>query len=183
MKKYKILLVCLFLIIFVSGCGKEEVPVETVGSISSNRNVFISGNIGTGKFIGVNIAMDCCYEYYSVMPFVNEIENAKSLQIFNVDMYDENGEKTQPTGPINVLITLPMEVINANGKEYVVYQLKDDNSFEKLECNVEAGTLSFTTDYTGIYAVIKTSDDENEKFQYAITDCDGTCNGCVDETH
>ena len=110
MKKYKFILLYLLLFIFISGCGNKEEVINDVGSISSNRNVFISGHIGTGKFIGVNIAMDCCYEYYSVMPFVDEIENAKSLQIFNVDMYDENGEKTQPTGEINVLITLPMEV-------------------------------------------------------------------------
>lgn len=175
MKKILSFILVSVVLLSFTGCGGNAKTGEIY-----NEDISISGYIGDGVYLDVNKAMNCCDEYYETKPYVEKIKNASSWQLYNVTMHNDEGEEIQPAGEIHVKLDVPEAISNMPGDNYKIYQFKD-NKLEEVKFEKTNGVIEFDTDFTGIYVFVKTSEFSNfMDLTYAITTCDGSCDGCTE---
>ena len=123
-----------------------EAPVSLVAD-----NIAIDGEFGdaTGITIEKLDVAEC-------EAFANYITDKTTAQaVYDIGLTDADKNAVQPDGTVNVTITVPDEMIGAEGDNYLVYFINAD-AFSQVEVvSVTSDTVTFETEHFSVYAVVK----------------------------
>lgn len=123
-----------------------EAPVSLVAD-----NIAIDGEFGDATGITVE-KLDVA----ECEAFANYITDKTTAQaVYDIGLTDADKNAVQPDGTVNVTITVPDEMIGAEGDNYLVYFINAD-AFSQVEVvSVTSDTVTFKTEHFSVYAVVK----------------------------
>lgn len=123
-----------------------EAPVSLVAD-----NVAIDGEFGDATSITVE-KLDVA-ECEAFASYITDKTTAQA--VYDIGLTDADKNAVQPDGTVNVTITVPDEMIGAEGDNYLVYFI-NANAFSQVEVvSVTSDTVTFETEHFSVYAVVK----------------------------
>ena len=123
-----------------------EAPVSLVAD-----NVAIDGEFGDAT--GITVEKLDVAECEAFASYITDKTTAQA--VFDIGLTDADKNAVQPDGTVNVTITVPDEMIDAEGDNYLVYFINAD-AFSQVEVvSVTSDTVTFETEHFSVYAVVK----------------------------
>ena len=123
-----------------------EAPVSLVAD-----NVAIDGEFGDAT--GITVEKLDVAECEAFASYITDKTTAQA--VFDIGLTDADKNAVQPDGTVNVTITVPDEMIGAEGDNYLVYFINAD-AFSQVEVvSVTSDTVTFETEHFSVYAVVK----------------------------
>lgn len=123
-----------------------EAPVSLVAD-----NVVIDGEFGDAT--GITVEKLDVAEYEAFASYITDKTTAQA--VYDIGLTDADKNTVQPDGTVNVTITVPDEMIDAEGDNYLVYFINAD-AFSQVEVvSVTSDTVTFETEHFSVYAVVK----------------------------
>ena len=123
-----------------------EAPVSLVAD-----NVAIDGEFGDAT--GITIEKLDVAECEAFASYITDKTTAQA--VYDIGLTDADKNAVQPDGTVNVTITVPDEMIDAEGDNYLVYFINAD-AFSQVEVvSVTSDTVTFETEHFSVYAVVK----------------------------
>lgn len=124
---------------------------EVVVTSLVTDNVAIDGEFGSAT--GVTVEK---LDVTECEAFANYITDKTTAQtVYDISLTDADGNAVQPDGTVNVTITVPDEMIGAEGDNYLIYFVNAD-AFSQVELvATTSDTVTFATEHFSIYAVAK----------------------------
>lgn len=167
-KIFSVALIAIFVMSLVAGCGqtKENVKesTEKVESTQTTQKTLNSdGIIVTGlvdKATNVELkSLTDGDDYTSVTDYLSTLtdKNITATKVYDINLLDKNKSKVQPKDSVKIQLTLPDELVNAEGDNYEVYRKESNNTFTSLKSTIVDKEISFDTEHFSIYVVVKTS--------------------------
>lgn len=195
-KIFSVALIAIFVMSLVAGCGqtKENVKesTEKVESTQTTQKTLNSDGITVTGLVdkATNVELKSLTDgddYTSVTDYLSTLtdKNITATKVYDINLLDKNKSKVQPKDSVKIQLTLPDELVNAEGDGYEVYRMEDDKTFKKLTVSVKDKEISFDTEHFSIYVVVKTSNapientestesTEPEQSTYSYTDKSAT---------
>ena len=123
-----------------------EAPVSLVAD-----NVAIDGEFGDAT--GITVEKLDVAECEAFASYITDKTTAQA--VYDIGLTDADKNAVQPDGTVNVTITVPNEMIGAEGDNYLVYFINAD-AFSQVEVvSVTSDTVTFETEHFSVYAVVK----------------------------
>ena len=123
-----------------------EAPVSLVAD-----NVAIDGEFGDAT--GITVEKLDVAECEAFASYITDKTTAQA--VYDIGLTDADKNAVQPDGTVNVAITVPDEMIGAEGDNYLVYFINAD-AFSQVEVvSVTSDTVTFETEHFSVYAVVK----------------------------
>ena len=123
-----------------------EAPVYLVAD-----NVEINGEFGDAT--GITVEKLDVAECEAFASYITDKTTAQA--VFDMGLTDADKNAVLPDGTVNVTITVPDEMIDAEGDNYLVYFINAD-AFSQVEVvSVTSDTVTFETEHFSVYAVVK----------------------------
>lgn len=123
-----------------------EAPVSLVAD-----NVAINGEFGDAT--GITVEKLDVAECEAFASYITDKTTAQA--VYDIGLTDADKNAVQPDGTVNVTITVPDEMIGAEGDNYLVYFINAD-AFSQVEVvSVTSDTVTFETEHFSVYAVVK----------------------------
>ena len=123
-----------------------EAPVSLVAD-----NVAIDGEFGDAT--GITVEKLDVAECEAFASYITDKTTAQA--VYDIGLTDADKNAVQPDGTVNVTITVPDEMIGAEGDNYLVYFINAD-AFSQVEVvSVTSDTVTFETEHFSVYAVVK----------------------------
>ena len=123
-----------------------EAPVSLVAD-----NVAIDGEFGDAT--GITVEKLDVAECEAFASYITDKTTAQA--VYDIGLTDADKNTVQPDGTVNVTITVPDEMIGAEGDNYLVYFINAD-AFSQVEVvSVTSDTVTFETEHFSVYAVVK----------------------------
>lgn len=123
-----------------------EAPVSLVAD-----NVAIDGEFGDAT--GITVEKLDVAECEAFASYITDKTTAQA--VYDIGLTDAEKNAVQPDGTVNVTITVPDEMIDAEGDNYLVYFINAD-AFSQVEVvSVTSDTVTFETEHFSVYAVVK----------------------------
>ena len=123
-----------------------EAPVSLVAD-----NVAIDGEFGDAT--GITVEKLDVAECEAFASYITDKTTAQA--VYDIGLTDADKNAVQPDGTVNVTITVPDEMIDAEGDNYLVYFINAD-AFSQVEVvSVTSDTVTFETEHFSVYAVVK----------------------------
>lgn len=167
-KIFSVALVAIFVMSLVAGCGqtKENVKesTEKVESTQTTQKTLNSDGITVTGLVdkATNVELKSLTDgddYTSVTDYLSTLtdKNITATKVYDINLLDKNKSKVQPKDSVNIQLTLPDELVNAEGDNYEVYRKESNNTFTSLKSTIVDKEISFDTEHFSIYVVVKTS--------------------------
>lgn len=123
-----------------------EAPVSLVAD-----NIAIDGEFGDAT--GITVEKLDVAECEAFASYITDKTTAQA--VYDIGLTDADKNAVQPDGTVNVTITVPDEMIDAEGDNYLVYFINAD-AFSQVEVvSVTSDTVTFETEHFSVYAVVK----------------------------
>ena len=123
-----------------------EAPVSLVAD-----NVAIDDEFGDAT--GITVEKLDVAECEAFASYITDKTTAQA--VYDIGLTDADKNAVQPDGTVNVTITVPDEMIGAEGDNYLVYFINAD-AFSQVEViSVTSDTVTFETEHFSVYAVVK----------------------------
>lgn len=123
-----------------------EAPVSLV-----TDNIAIDGEFGDAT--GITVEKLDVAECEAFASYITDKTTAQA--VYDIGLTDAEKNAVQPDGTVNVTITVPDEMIDAEGDNYLVYFINAD-AFSQVEVvSVTSDTVTFETEHFSVYAVVK----------------------------
>ena len=123
-----------------------EAPVSLVAD-----NIAIDGEFGDAT--GITVEKLDVAECEAFASYITDKTTAQA--VYDIGLTDADKNAVQPDGTVNVTITVPDEMIGAEGDNYLVYFINAD-AFSQVEVvSVTSDTVTFETEHFSVYAVVK----------------------------
>ena len=124
-----------------------EAPVDSLVA----DNVAIDGEFGDAT--GITVEKLDVAECEAFASYITDKTTAQA--VYDIGLTDADKNAVQPDGTVNVTITVPDEMIDAEGDNYLVYFINAD-AFSQVEVvSVTSDTVTFETEHFSVYAVVK----------------------------
>lgn len=124
-----------------------EAPVDSLVA----DNVAIDGEFGDAT--GITVEKLDVAECEAFASYITDKTTAQA--VYDIGLTDADKNAVQPDGTVNVTITVPDEMIGAEGDNYLVYFINAD-AFSQVEVvSVTSDTVTFETEHFSVYAVVK----------------------------
>lgn len=167
-KIFSVALIAIFVMSLVAGCGqtKENVKesTEKVESTQTTQKTLNSDGITVTGLVdkATNVELKSLTDgddYTSVTDYLSTLtdKNITATKVYDINLLDKNKSKVQPKDSVNIQLTLPDELVNAEGDNYEVYRKESNNTFTSLKSTIVDKEISFDTEHFSIYVVVKTS--------------------------
>lgn len=195
-KIFSVALIAIFVMSLVAGCGqtKENVKesTEKVESTQTTQKTLNSDGITVTGLVdkATNVELKSLTDgddYTSVTDYLSTLtdKNITATKVYDINLLDKNKSKVQPKDSVKIQLTLPDELVNAEGDNYEVYRKESNNTFTSLKSTIVDKEISFHTEHFSIYVVVKTSNapientestesTEPEQSTYSFTDKSAT---------
>ena len=127
----------------------EQATEEPVSLVADN--VAIDGEFGDAT--GITVEKLDVAECEAFASYITDKTTAQA--VYDIGLTDADKNAVQPDGTVNVTITVPDEMIDAEGDNYLVYFINAD-AFSQVEVvSVTSDTVTFETEHFSVYAVVK----------------------------
>lgn len=167
-KIFSVALIAIFVMSLVAGCGqtKENVKesTEKVESTQTTQKTLNSDGITVTGLVdkATNVELKSLTDgddYTSVTDYLSTLtdKNITATKVYDINLLDKNKSKVQPKDSVKIQLTLPDELVNAEGDDYEVYRKESNNTFTSLKSTIVDKEISFDTEHFSIYVVVKTS--------------------------
>lgn len=167
-KIFSVALIAIFVMSLVAGCGqtKENVKesTEKVESTQTTQKTLNSDGITVTGLVdkATNVELKSLTDgddYTSVTDYLSTLtdKNITATKVYDINLLDKNKSKVQPKDSVKIQLTLPDELVNAEGDNYEVYRKESNNTFTSLKSTIVDKEISFDTEHFSIYVVVKTS--------------------------
>lgn len=167
-KIFSVALIAIFVMSLVAGCGqtKENVKesTEKVESTQTTQKTLNSDGITVTGLVdkATNVELKSLTDgddYTSVTNYLSTLtdKNITATKVYDINLLDKNKSKVQPKDSVKIQLTLPDELVNAEGDGYEVYRKESNNTFTSLKSTIVDKEISFDTEHFSIYVVVKTS--------------------------
>ena len=167
-KLFSVLLVAALATSLLVGCGKnkdadkKQTEVTEATEVSNTKTVSIDGIKITGSMDSAEkVEMSAVTDgddYKAATDFIATFgKNITATKVYDINLLDENKSKVQPKDSVKIQLTLPDELVNAEGDNYEVYRKESNNTFTSLKSTIVDKEISFDTEHFSIYVVVKTS--------------------------
>ena len=168
-KLFSVLLVAALATSLLVGCGKnkdadkkqteatEATEVATEKTVSAD-GIKITGAMDSAEKVEMSAVTDGD-DYKSVTDYLSTLtdKNITATKVYDINLLDKNKSKVQPKDSVKIQLTLPDELVNAEGDGYEVYRKESNNTFTSLKSTIVDKEISFDTEHFSIYVVVKTS--------------------------
>ena len=167
-KLFSVLLVAALANSLLVGCGKnkdadkKQTEVTEATEVSNTKTVSTDGIKITGSRDSADkVEMSAVTDgddYKAATDFIATFgKNITATKVYDINLLDENKSKVQPKDSVKIQLTLPDELVNAEGDNYEVYRKESNNTFTSLKSTIVDKEISFDTEHFSIYVVVKTS--------------------------
>lgn len=167
-KIFSVALIAIFVMSLVAGCRqtKENVKesTEKVESTQTTQKTLNSDGITVTGLVdkATNVELKSLTDgddYTSVTNYLSTLtdKNITATKVYDINLLDKNKSKVQPKDSVKIQLTLPDELVNAEGDGYEVYRKESNNTFTSLKSTIVDKEISFDTEHFSIYVVVKTS--------------------------
>lgn len=167
-KIFSVALIAIFVMSLVAGCGqtKENVKestekvesTQTTQKTLNSDGITVTGLVDKASNVELKSLTDGD-EYTSVTDYLSTLtdKNITATKVYDINLLDKNKSKVQPKDSVKIQLTLPDELVNAEGDNYEVYRKESNNTFTSLKSTIVDKEISFDTEHFSIYVVVKTS--------------------------
>lgn len=167
-KIFSVALIAIFVMSLVAGCGQTRENVkestEKVESTQTTQKTLNSDGITVTGLVdkATNVELKSLTDgddYTSVTDYLSTLtdKNITATKVYDINLLDKNKSKVQPKDSVKIQLTLPDELVNAEGDNYEVYRKESNNTFTSLKSTIVDKEISFDTEHFSIYVVVKTS--------------------------
>lgn len=167
-KIFSVALIAIFVMSLVAGCGQSKENVkestEKVESTETTQKTLNSDGITVTGLVdkATNVELKSLTDgddYKSVTDYLSTLtdKNITATKVYDINLLDKNKSKVQPKDSVKIQLTLPDELVNAEGDNYEVYRKESNNTFTSLKSTIVDKEISFDTEHFSIYVVVKTS--------------------------
>ncbi len=167
-KFFSVALIAIFVMSLVAGCGqtKENVKestekvefTQTTQKTLNSDGITVTGLVDKATNVEMSAVTDGD-DYKSVTDYLSTLtdKNITATKVYDINLLDKNKSKVQPKDSVKIQLTLPDELVNAEGDNYEVYRKESNNTFTSLKSTIVDKEISFDTEHFSIYVVVKTS--------------------------
>ena len=155
MKKSNLLSILFFILMLIMtvtliGCGDK---VETLDSLKNEYGIIVDGGeFEEGSVLVSNEIVSSSEEGKNILSLLENENYDKNGILFLYDIYvTKEDKKIQPKGKVEV--SIPISLVE--GKEYLVFHIKEDNSIEKLIPTFSDGKVSFEVSSFSYFAIVE----------------------------
>lgn len=134
----------------------EETSVNVASEVSSN-GIKINGNLGNASTLEVKIIENSESIYHKVKTQINE-ENLVLMELYYINILDENGEKLKQNGEAEFTFPLSSEIKKAGGDTFDLYYYNSsEDKLNKIDFDRYGDILRFNSAEIGFFVVLKTN--------------------------
>lgn len=171
-KIFSVMLVAALAISTLAGCNnksdkgtenQKQTEVTEATETAEEKTVSadgikVTGSMGTAEKVEMSAVTDGD-DYKAATDYLSTLtdKNITAKKVYDINLLDKNKSKVQPKDSVNIQLTLPDELVNAEGDNYEVYRKESNNTFTSLKSTIVDKEISFDTEHFSIYVVVKTS--------------------------